>query len=114
MGSHTSTRRLSTESPYEREKQAQFQELYDICTNYLEHFEFIIESQQNTEDPRQLLAVLKANCQTAREQISKLPTKQSDRRRYSSMSKSSTTNSPNITAHKDHEKRHHKAQSWAV
>ena len=80
MGNGTS-QRLSTVDP---QKQAQFQELHDISCNYLEHFEFIIESGQAAEDPRQVLAVLKANCQTAREQISKLPTKQCQRRRYSS------------------------------
>merc|ERR1712129_254274 len=50
-------------------------------------------------DPRQVLKVLKANCQTAREQISKLPTKQHQRRKFSSSSTAMTisnTNSPKI------------------
>ena len=105
---------LSTVDPIKKQN---FQELHDICDNYLEHFEFIIESGANTEDPRQILAVLKANCQTAREQISKLPTKQ--RRRYSSVAETElNTNNLNIKnankrngKTKNGNKRHHKARS---
>merc|ERR1712244_10154 len=90
MGSTSSNVRLRSDSNIDPIKQAQFQELYDIAGNYLEHFEFIIESQQHNDDPRQVLKVLKANCQTAREQISKLPSRQNSRRKYSSSSGSNT------------------------
>lgn len=114
MGNTNSGHRLSTIDPIKKEN---FQELHDICDNYLEHFEFIIESGANTEDPRQVLAVLKANCQTAREQISKLPTKQ--RRRYSSVTDTELNiNNINIkngnkrnTKTKNGKKGHHKARS---
>lgn len=115
MGNTNSEHRLSTIDPIKKEN---FQELHDICDNYLEHFEFIIESGANTEDPRQILAVLKANCQTAREQISKLPTKQ--RRRYSSVNDSElninninikNSNKRNSKTIKNGKKGHHKAAS---
>ena len=94
MGSNSSSApRLRSDSAADPIKQAQFQELYDIAGNYLEHFEFILESQQNNDDPRQVLKVLKANCHTAREQISKLPSKQ-NRRKYSSVSEPPKINRP--------------------
>ena len=82
MGSGTST---AVDTPLNSERQAAFQEIFDISSTYLEHFEFILESQQHSDDPRQVLAVLKANCQTARDQISKLPTKSTKRRKFSSL-----------------------------
>merc|ERR1719297_270196 len=116
MGSNSSTVRLRSDSNVDPMKQAQWQELYDIAGNYLEHFEFIIESQQNNADPRQVLKVLKANCQTAREQISKLPSKQNSRRRYSSSAsqiesrhkRSLSTSNLQINNGKKLKKRNHK------
>eukprot|EP01083_Nonionella_stella_P070074 187274_1 len=76
--------KMIAESVTDPVKKAQIQELQDICSNYLEHFEFILESSAIVKNKREVLMVLKSNCQTAREQISKLPTKTSARKYYSS------------------------------
>eukprot|EP01083_Nonionella_stella_P313472 1125451_1 len=76
--------KMIAESVTDPVKKAQIQELQDICSNYLEHFEFILESSAIVKNKREVLMVLKSNCQTARGQISKLPTNPNARRRYSS------------------------------
>eukprot|EP01084_Bolivina_argentea_P142195 249800_1 len=102
MGNNNASVRIRSGSTLSPEKQQQYQELHDICCNYLEHFEFILESNAIVEDPRQVLAVLKSNCQTAREQISKLPTKPSRRRRYSSVvNPTNTSTNVRIDKHQD-------------
>ena len=55
-----------------RARQQQLQELQDISSDYLVQLESIIDSRAEMEDPRDVIAILKSNLRTAREQIERI------------------------------------------
>ena len=54
-----------------RARQQQLQELQDISSDYLDQLQSIIESRAEM-DPRDVMAILKSNLKTAKEQIEKM------------------------------------------
>lgn len=87
-----------------RARQQQLQELQDISSDYLVQLESIIDSRAEMEDPRDVIAILKSNLRTAREQIERISSQGYDNNNNDSPPSNNNSNNDNNNSNNNNNK----------